>query len=137
MTSIHTDIYNAVMSGVNSAVTGIPVDWENINYGPDFSSPFCKVDLLPHSAEPASIGLLGLNEHRGTILLTLHYPRGTGPSAPLAKLDAIAGSLHRGVTLSSGTAEVRLESTWRLPPAYDKAWAKFPLQIRWRCHAGN
>lgn len=135
MTTINTDIYNALMAGVNSTITDMPLAWENVNLEPDIPAPFCKVDLLPHSVEPASLGLEGYNEHRGTLLLTLHYPLGEGSAAAVTKIDVITSTLKRGVTLSSGTALIRLESVWRLPPAYDKAWVKFPLQIRWRCHA--
>lgn len=137
MTTINTDIYNALMAGVNSTIPNMPLAWENINYDPSMLLPFCKVDLLPHSVEPASLGLEGYNEHRGTVLLTLHYPLGQGSVAAITEIDTLTSTLKRGVTLSSGTAMVRLESVWRLPPAYDKAWVKFPVQIRWRCHAGS
>lgn len=135
MTTINTDIYNALMAGVNSTITDMPLAWENVGETPTLPTAFCRVDMLPHSVEPASLGLEGYNEHRGTLLLTLHYPLGQGSAAAVTKIDSIASTLKRGVTLSSGSALVRIESVWRQPAAYDKAWAKFPIQLRWRCHA--
>ena len=137
MTTINTDIYNALMAGIQTAVSGMVLAWENSNYLPTLPTPFCKIDMLPHSVEPATLGIEGYNEHRGTMLVTLHYPLGTGAKDALEKIDSITTTLKRGVTLTSSTALVRIESVWRVPPAYDKSWVRFPVQIRWRCHAGS
>jgi hypothetical protein len=137
MTTIFTDIYNALMAGVNSAVLTMPIAWENQDEDPSIPMPFCQVSLLPYGVEPASLGPEGYNKHTGTVLLTLHYPLGEGPMNALAVIDQVATALKRGTTLTSGTAIVTIESVWRPPPAYGKAWVKFPVQIRWRCHAGS
>lgn len=137
MTTINTDIYNALATGVLAAVTSMRIAWENEVVQPDGVDPYCRFSILTQPTEPASMGLEGFNYHYGTVLLTLHYPLGGGVGEALAMVDTIASSLKRGVTLTSGSAEVRIESVWRPPPAFDKTWAKFPLQIRWRCHAGN
>ena len=135
MTTINTDIYDALMSGVNAAVTGIRIAWENDGFTPNLPVPFCRASVLPRTVEPASLGLDGYNEHQGTVLLDFHYPVGTGPAVVLAKIDEVLSILKRGVVVTSGTAQVRLESVWRVPPVYGKAWVQFPVQIRWRCHA--
>ena len=137
MTTINTDIYDALMAGVNAAVTGMPIAWENQDEDPNIPTPFCQVDVLPYSVEPASLGPEGYNQHLGTVLLTFHYALGGGPAGALTEIDTVMSTLKRGVSLSSGTAIVTIESVWRLRPAYGKAWVKFPVQIRWRCHAGS
>jgi len=136
MTTIFTDIVEALFEGARVATAGLDQAWENSAYEPVEGRPYAKMSTPVNKTDPG-MGQEGLNQHRGIFEISLFYPLGAGSLPALRMADHIAGVLARGSDLNFGTAKVRVESVSRGAFIYDKAWAQLPLNIKWRCHAGN
>jgi hypothetical protein len=136
VSTILTDIVEALYAGAKLATADIGQDWENMGYEPKEGTPYARMSLPVNFVDPG-MGVDGLNQHRGIFEISLFYPLGAGVLPMRRKADAIAGILGRGSEHIFGSAKVRVESISPGGLIYDKAWAQLPLNIKWRCHAGN
>lgn len=136
MTTVLTDIAEALYAGAKIATDGIGQSWENMSYEPIEGEPYARMTFPVHLVDPG-MGVDGLNMHRGIFEVSLFYPLGAGILPMLRKADEVGGVMGRGSEFIFGSAKVRVESISRGPLIYDKAWAQLPLNIKWRCHASN
>ena len=136
MTTIFTDIVEALYEGAKASTGGMEQAWENMGFEPTEGVPYARMSLPVNIVDPG-MGVDGLNMHRGIFEISLFYPLGTGAIPMMQKADVVSGLMGRGSELTHGSASVRVESISRGPILYDKAWAQLPLNIKWRCHAGN
>lgn len=136
MTTIFTDIVEALYAGAKVATAAIDQSWENMSYEPTEGVPYARMTLPVNLVDPG-MGVDGLNMHRGIFEISLFYPLGAGILPMRRQADVVAGIMGRGSEFSYGSAAVRVESITPGAIIYDKAWAQLPLNIKWRCHAGN
>ena len=134
MASSLSDIYTALSVALNTAAGAYKVAWENDHFDPP-TGPYLEPRHLGQDINPVTLGVNGLNEHRGIVEISVVVPKDSGAGTALGLLDTLRTAFARGTRLTYNGLTVTIESHSTGQPFPDKAWVRYPLYVTWRCHA--
>lgn len=94
----------------------LPTQWENVSFTPPIDgSAFQRADILPAAPENPTLGALFYRDV-GIFQITLMYPLNGGSGAVYTRAGAIQDWFPRGLSLTSGSATVRIVRTPTIGP---------------------
>lgn len=134
MSTTLRSIYSALSAAVATAAGSVPVAWENAKYEPQAGTTFLEPEHIADDVSPGSMGLGGLNLHRGMLRINVVAPVFSGAKAPLELLDTLRTTFSRSAQFTSGSVTVIIESSSTAQSMSDKVWIRYPLFITWRSH---
>ena len=99
----------ALETRLNALSPSLATAWEGIPFTPVTGTPYQQVNLLTDTENPT----LGDGMYRvtGFMQVLLCYPPGTGPKAASTRAELIRDWFSRGLGLSSGGINVRIDRT--------------------------
>lgn len=105
----------ALETRLNALSPSLATAWEGIPFTPVTGTPYQQVNLLTDTENPT----LGDGMYRATgfMQVLLCYPPGTGPKAASTRAELIRDWFSRGLGLSSGGINVRIDRTPTIAPA--------------------
>ena len=127
-------IRNALQARLQKVNNALPTAWEDSKFTPEPDKPWQKVHLLP--ADPINPTICkgdgDLAYEHGIFQVSLFYPKFSGPNVAAAQAERIRAAFPRGLVISNGGVQVRIERTPTIGPAYnDGGWYVLPVSIRY------
>lgn len=85
-------------------------------------------------AEPASMGLAGLNRVVGDLHVNVFTPVGNGVDEAMGYVDQLRGLFPRGFLLPTATRTVTFEAPFPAPAIEQEDWHQIPVVCPFFCH---
>lgn len=141
MTTLSQDIRGALHAQVITAA-GFPasnlIAEEGMPFAPSEGTTWAELSFRPVAQRPFTVGGFGrMKLHRGTYLVNISTPAGTGTANAEVLADAVRDVFQPGDRLVLDGAYVIIDYSERSPALLDAEWTRVPVTIGWRCFSSR
>jgi hypothetical protein len=109
MSSVETNIQNALLKRVQSLTTTLPIAWPNLDFTPPADgSPYLAVRILPNRNERVFLGSNDPTYRQGILQINVVTQYNKGPSASVETAGQIALHFPQDLVLRESGVNVQL-----------------------------
>lgn len=98
-----SEIHNALETKLASLTGTTPIAWPNHEYSPDANIMFLRANHIPVDPIPVGVADNSSVLRYGILQVDVFAPKGNGPGAALAKVDALSALFAKGTEMLTAT----------------------------------
>ncbi len=121
----------ALITGVLTALTGIPVARENANFEKPTNSKWAALYFLPNRPSVETLSDVGEDMADGIVQVDLHYPQGTGDKAADDDAETFRAAFKAGQKFTKSGQGAVIQSCGRSPGRLEDNWFVVSVTITW------
>ena len=128
-------IDGALVAGYQALALGLSTGFEGDKFiPPTAGADWAEVFIMPTGTEVASLGVGGMDQHKGFMQINFSTAPGKGKAGLLAYFQAVSNYFVAGKTLNNGGQDVKIEGTSRANIREVDGWLKIAVTVNWNAY---